>query len=90
MISVRQAKTVLKYLTAQNNLKDPKAPNFYDGPVDDKFDLNFQIAIMRFQKDMKLDIDGLIGAKTVLSLWEACPACPDLLQENESTDSPAK
>lgn len=90
MISVRQAKSVLKYLTVQNNLKDPKNPSFYDGPIDDKFDLNFQIAIMRFQKEAKLDIDGLIGAKTVLSLWEACPVCPDLLQKNEPTDNPAK
>jgi hypothetical protein len=87
MISVSQTKAVLKLLTAGNNLKDPKGPNFYDGPIDDKFDLNFQIAIMKFQKEMKLDIDGLIGAKTVLSMWEACPTCPDLLQENEPVDS---
>jgi putative peptidoglycan binding protein len=90
VISVWQAKTVLKYLTAQNNLKDGKNPNFYDGPIDDRFDLNFNIAIMKFQKEMKLDIDGLIGPKTVLALWEACPACPNLLQENEPTDNPSK
>jgi hypothetical protein len=90
MISIRQAKTVLKFLTENNNLKDPKGPTFYDGPVNDKFDLNFQIAIMRFQKEMKLDIDGLIGAKTVLSMWDSCPECPNLLQEDESTHGPPK
>ena len=83
MICVRQAKAVLKYLTAQNDLKDPKGSSFYDGPIDNKLDLNFQISVMKFQKEMKLDIDGLIGAKTVLSMWEACPACPDLLQESQ-------
>jgi hypothetical protein len=90
IISVQQAKSVLKYLTVQQNLKDPKNPGFYDGPIDDKFDLNFQIAIMRFQREANLQIDGLIGPKTVLSLWEACPVCPDLLQKNERPDNPAK
>lgn len=92
MICVRQAKSVLKYLTAQNGLKEPKGPNFYDGPIENKLDLNFQISVMKFQKEMKLDIDGLIGAKTVLAMWEACPTCPDLLEESQpaSPDCPAK
>jgi hypothetical protein len=88
-INVQQAKAVLKYLTEQNDLSDPKGPSFYTGPIDDKFDLNFEIAIMRFQKEKKIDIDGLIGAKTVLSMWDACSRCPALLQE-AGTSSPSK
>jgi len=87
-ISVFQAKAVLKYLTEQNSLKEPKGPAFYAGPADEKLDIDFQIAIMRFQKEMKLDIDGLVGAKTVLSMWDACPRCPELLRRTEAR--PAK
>ena len=90
MITVRQAKLVLQYLTAQNIVKEPKGPVFYEGPIDDKFDLNFQVAIMRFQKQMNIEIDGLIGPKTVFSMWDSCPQCRLLLQENGPASSPAK
>lgn len=67
MITIQSAKgalTELKYL---------------DGPITDEADIKFRIALMMFQRDKKLDIDGLIGPKTVLALWESCQ-CPGLLQ----------
>ena len=39
MINVPQAKAVLKTL------------NFYDGPIDNNFDLNFQISLSKFQRE---------------------------------------
>jgi hypothetical protein len=86
LISVRQAKAVLSYLTAQNKLKDPNTKDFYDGAINCEFDLDFQIAVMKFQRDRKIDIDGLIGAQTVLYLWEACPVCSTLLKKREPGD----
>jgi hypothetical protein len=56
VISVRQAKGVLKHLA------------FYSGDVDDRADLAYRIAVMRFQREKKLEIDGLIGPQTVLLL----------------------
>jgi hypothetical protein len=83
LISVRQAKAVLSYLTAQNKVKDPNTTDFYQGAVDCEFDLDFQIAIMKFQRDRKIAIDGLIGGQTVLYLWEACPVCATLLKTHD-------
>ena len=80
LITVKQAKEVLIQLTAQNSVKDPKGTAYYSGPKDNEFDLDFEIGIMRFQKEAHLGVDGLIGPQTVLALWDACPTCPDLLK----------
>lgn len=83
IISVKQAKQVLKLISEENGLRDPGRTNFYNGSIDEKFDIDFQIAVMRFQKEMKLDIDGLIGPKTVLAMWDACAKCPETLRPRE-------
>jgi hypothetical protein len=49
VIRVHQAKEVLKHL------------KFYAGPVDDEFDLPFRVAVMQFQREKKIAVDGLIG-----------------------------
>lgn len=75
LITIAQAKEVLGRLKSQQT----QLP-FYTGPVNNDADLPFRIAVMKFQKEKQLEIDGYIGPKTVLSLWEACPECPGLLK----------
>jgi hypothetical protein len=73
MITVPQAKGALKFLT------------YYDGPVNADPELAFRIAVMKFQRAKNLEIDGYLGPKTTLALWEACPECPGLLQTLQDT-----
>ena|SRR5215469_16760856 len=75
LIDVQQAKKVLSFLK-EKGTKEP----FYTGPFDCDASLPYRIAVMKFQRANNLEIDGYIGPKTVLSMWEACPECPDLLQ----------
>jgi hypothetical protein len=72
-ITIPQAKGVLTRL------------GLYKDPIDDQADLRFVIALMRFQEEKKLKIDGLIGPETVLALWKACDECPGLLQMDRPT-----
>jgi hypothetical protein len=82
LITVQEAKGVLKFLT-YGELKVP----YYDGPVNDVADLAFRIAVMKFQRAENLEIDGYVGPKTLLALWEACPGCPGLLQALQDTSN---
>lgn len=75
LITIPQAKEVLSHLNEERTGK-----SFYTGPIDNDASLPFRIAVMKFQRDKKLEIDGYIGPKTVLSMWEACPECPGLLR----------
>jgi hypothetical protein len=72
MITRVQAKQVLTHL------------KFYDGPLTEEDTLDFQIALMRFQRERGLDYDALLGPKTLLALWEGCPTCPELLRKTPS------
>jgi hypothetical protein len=74
-INYSQAKAVLKAL------------DFYNGPIDNTYDLDFQVSILRFQRAKNIKVDGLTGGETVLSMWEACPSCPDLLRGHQSLNS---
>jgi hypothetical protein len=40
---------------------------------------------MKFQKEMKLDIDGLLGPKTVFAMWDSCPKCPGILLKTDKS-----
>jgi hypothetical protein len=68
IIRVHQAKAVLSEL------------NFYTGRIDDLTDIDYRIAVMKFQRERQLTVDGYIGPRTVLAMWEACDACPGLLK----------
>jgi len=82
-ITYIQAKIIL------NLLKDRTNTSFYIGKFDENDDLSFYIGLAKFQKAHNLRIDGLLGAETVLAMWEACSDCPRVLQPSLSKDSSA-
>ena len=69
-----------KYLSIQQVKAALSSMHLYEGPINEVPDLKFRIAVMQFQRKSELEVDGYIGPKTVLKLWEACPECQGLLE----------